>query len=172
MRTLITETAGRLPEVYYYSEQFLADGVKRKLQSLRFIIDAIETPDRISVGPKARRFTRSSKNSIKRQSYLARAKSGAGLRFKTSSIDSKTSTSSSKGVSMNLDSLFTWVVGIVVAVAFTGNLDRLQMAIWKAEAAVIRESRTSNWGSPRFFVPDQSTSAMSRTVHAINHKRK
>ena len=121
MKKLSSETAGRLPEVYYYSEQFLADGVKRKLQSLRFIIDAIETPDRISVGPKARRFTRSSKNSIKRKSYLARAKSGAGQRSKTSSIDSRISTSSSKGVSMNLDSLFTWVVGIVVAVAFTSS---------------------------------------------------
>ena len=47
MRKLSTETAGRLPEVYYHSEQFLADGVKRKLQSLRFIIDAIEMPDRM-----------------------------------------------------------------------------------------------------------------------------
>ena len=47
MKKLSSETAGRLPEVYYYSEQFLADGVKRKLQSLRFIIDAIETPDRM-----------------------------------------------------------------------------------------------------------------------------
>jgi len=73
---------------------------------------------------------------------------------------------------MNLDSLFTWVVGIVVAVAFTGNLDRLQMAIWKAEAAVIRESRTSNWGSPRFFVPDKTASAMSRNARSYNNKRK
>ena len=73
---------------------------------------------------------------------------------------------------MNLDSLFTWVVGIVIAVAFTGNLDRLQMAICKAEAAVIRESRTSNWGSPRFFVPDKPISAMSRNSHSYNNKRK
>ena len=47
MKKLSSETAGRLPKVYHYSEQLLAEGVRRKLQSLRFIIDAIETPDRM-----------------------------------------------------------------------------------------------------------------------------
>ena len=47
MKQLSSETCDRLPEVYYHSEQLLADGMKRKLQSLRFIIDAIGTPDRV-----------------------------------------------------------------------------------------------------------------------------
>lgn len=52
---------------------------------------------------------------------------------------------------MNLDKLFTWIAGIVIAFAVTGQLDLLQSWIWRAQAKVIYESRTSTWGSPRFF---------------------
>ena len=52
---------------------------------------------------------------------------------------------------MNLDKLATWVLGIVIAAAMTGKLDRLQLLIWKAQAKVMHESRASAWGSPRFF---------------------
>lgn len=52
---------------------------------------------------------------------------------------------------MNLDKLFAWVVGIVIAFALTGQLDTLQDWVWKSQAKVIYESRSSNWGSPRFF---------------------
>lgn len=43
------------------------------------------------------------------------------------------------------------VGGVVLMAAATGNIDKLQMWVWKAQANVVRESRTSNWGSPRFF---------------------
>lgn len=52
---------------------------------------------------------------------------------------------------MNLDKLLTWIAGIVIAFAVTGQLDLLQSWIWKAQAKAIYESRTSTWGSPRFF---------------------
>lgn len=52
---------------------------------------------------------------------------------------------------MNLDKLFAWVMGVVLVFAATGRLDVLQNWIWRAQAKVIYESRTSTWGSPRFF---------------------
>ncbi len=52
---------------------------------------------------------------------------------------------------MNLDKLMVWVVGIVLLFAGTGNLDMLQKWVWKAQVKVIYESRSSAWGSPRFF---------------------
>ncbi len=56
---------------------------------------------------------------------------------------------------MNLDKLFMWIIGIVMAFAATGQLDTLQAWIWKAQAKVIYESRSSNWGSPRLFKQHQ-----------------
>jgi len=55
---------------------------------------------------------------------------------------------------MNFDKALTWIAGIVLAAAVTGQLPKLQLMIWKAQAKVIRESRTSTWGSPRFW-PNQ-----------------
>jgi hypothetical protein len=55
---------------------------------------------------------------------------------------------------MNFDKLYTWAIGVVLAFATVGKLDTLQMWIWRAQAHVIHESRTSTWGSPRFF-PDK-----------------
>lgn len=52
---------------------------------------------------------------------------------------------------MNLDKLFTWIAGIVVAFAVMGKIDVLQAWIWRAQAKVVYQSRTSTWGSPRFF---------------------
>lgn len=52
---------------------------------------------------------------------------------------------------MNLDKLFAWIVAVVIAIASTGQIDILQAWIWRAQAKVIYESRTSTWGSPRFF---------------------
>ena len=52
---------------------------------------------------------------------------------------------------MSLDKLIGWVIGIVIAFASVGKLNVLQAWIWKAEAKVIYESRSSRWGSPRFF---------------------
>lgn len=55
---------------------------------------------------------------------------------------------------MNLDKITTWIIGIVLAASVTGQLPKLQLLIWKAQAQAIHSSRTSNWGSPRFF-PNQ-----------------
>ena len=52
---------------------------------------------------------------------------------------------------MNLDKLFAWIIGVVIAFAAKGQLDVLQAWVWRAQAKVIYESRTSTWGSPRFF---------------------
>lgn len=59
---------------------------------------------------------------------------------------------------MNLDKLFTWIAGIVIVFAVTGQLDLLQSLIWRAQAKAIYESRTSTWGSPRFLIrnPDHN----------------
>lgn len=58
---------------------------------------------------------------------------------------------------MNLDKLFSWVAGIVIAFAVMGKLDVLQAWIWRAQAKVVYQSRTSTWGSPRFFSPAPKT---------------
>lgn len=52
---------------------------------------------------------------------------------------------------MNLDKLFLWIISIVIAFAACGRLDILQRWIWRAQAKVVYESRTSTWGSPRYF---------------------
>lgn len=71
---------------------------------------------------------------------------------------------------MNLDKLFTWVAGIVIAFAVMGKLDVLQAWIWRAQARVVYQSRTSTWGSPRFFSPIPKTSASTEpkvSVHGV-----
>lgn len=52
---------------------------------------------------------------------------------------------------MNFQSVAAWAAGIAIASAAVCRLDDLQRWIWIAEAKVVAESRTSNWGSPRFF---------------------
>ena len=44
-----------------------------------------------------------------------------------------------------------WIVAVVLLFAGTGNLDVIQKWLGKAQAQVIYESRSSTWGSPRFF---------------------
>lgn len=55
---------------------------------------------------------------------------------------------------MNLNKITLWIMGIVISAAAIGQLDQLQSWIWKAQAKIIYESRTSTWGSPRFFPQD------------------
>ncbi len=52
---------------------------------------------------------------------------------------------------MNFDKLCTWALGIVIAAAAAGQLDTLETWVWKAQARVLYESRTTAWGSPRFW---------------------
>ncbi len=73
---------------------------------------------------------------------------------------------------MNLDKLFTWIAGIVIASAVMGEIDVLQAWIWRAQAKVVYQSRTSTWGSPRFFQPASKTPApMEQIVSAQGAKR-
>lgn len=57
---------------------------------------------------------------------------------------------------MNLDKLLAWATGVVIAFAVTGQIETLQKWVWMAQAKVLYESRSSNWGSPRFFPSDSS----------------
>ena len=61
---------------------------------------------------------------------------------------------------MNLDKLMAWAVAIVLLCAATGNLDHLQRWVWKAQAKAIYDSRSSTWGSPRFFSHEPSPTRM------------
>lgn len=54
---------------------------------------------------------------------------------------------------MNLDKLFAWVISLVILSASIGKINALQAWIWKSQAQSIYNSRTSTWGSPRFFPP-------------------
>ncbi len=55
---------------------------------------------------------------------------------------------------MNFSKLTAAIAAIVMGFALTGQLPKLQLWIWKAQAKIVYESRTSSWGSPRFF-PNQ-----------------
>lgn len=52
---------------------------------------------------------------------------------------------------MNLTNLIFWSLTIITGLAGTYNIDAIRMAIWKAQAKLVYESRTATWGSPRFF---------------------
>lgn len=52
---------------------------------------------------------------------------------------------------MNFDKLMPFILSIVLAAATAGKTDDLQKWIWKAQAHVLHESRSSNWGSPQVF---------------------
>lgn len=52
---------------------------------------------------------------------------------------------------MNFDKLMPFILSIVLSAAAVGKVDDLQKWIWKAQAHVLHESRSSNWGSPHVF---------------------
>jgi len=66
---------------------------------------------------------------------------------------------------MNFDKLYAWALGIVIAAAAVGQLDTLQAWIWRAQARVLHESRTTTWGSPRFFPEEQRHSGLITRRH-------
>lgn len=68
---------------------------------------------------------------------------------------------------MNLEKLIALAASVVIGAAATGRLDSLQRWIWTAQAKVAYESRSSNWGSPRFF--RQSRTSISRRAD-FNHR--
>ncbi|MBL7545130.1 MAG: hypothetical protein JNL11_15035 [Bdellovibrionaceae bacterium] len=52
---------------------------------------------------------------------------------------------------MNFDKLMPFILSVVLAAAAVGKIDDLQKWIWKAQAHVLYESRSSNWGSPKLI---------------------
>lgn len=61
---------------------------------------------------------------------------------------------------MNLDKLFVVSAGVVAILLLSMSTTELKEMILRAQAKLIYESRTSTWGSPRFFKPandDHST---------------
>ena len=74
---------------------------------------------------------------------------------------------------MNLDSLMTWVTGAVIATALTGHIKDLEIWVWRAEAKLLYESRTSTWGSPHFFGPNYHvTVKATQSNHSLNQNFK
>jgi hypothetical protein len=56
---------------------------------------------------------------------------------------------------MNFQNLVALIASIVIATAACGKLDSLQRWVWISQAKLLQQSRTSTWGSPRFF-PEHS----------------
>lgn len=52
---------------------------------------------------------------------------------------------------MNIEKLIPYILSIVIGAAAIGKIDDLQIWIIKAQAKVLYESRSSNWGSPSVF---------------------
>jgi hypothetical protein len=71
---------------------------------------------------------------------------------------------------MNLDRISSWAAAIVLAFATVGRLSAFQNWIWKAQARVIHESRTSTWGSPRFW-PAEKMDHQSRDINLRSNYR-
>ncbi len=69
---------------------------------------------------------------------------------------------------MNFDKLTAGIISLVIIAASTGQLPKLQLWIWKAQAKLIHESRTSTWGSPRFF-PKQNFSTNRMKARGLSH---
>jgi hypothetical protein len=82
-------------------------------------------------------------------------------------IETFNSQFSQKGEAMNFDKLYAWAIGIVLTFAAVGKLDALQAWIWKAQVQVLHESRSSNWGSPRFFPRDLYQPPNERRSHKM-----
>jgi hypothetical protein len=57
---------------------------------------------------------------------------------------------------MNLDKLFECIAIVIIGFAVTGNLDRLTLWVYQAQAKVIYETRASAWGTPSIFKNDPS----------------
>lgn len=52
---------------------------------------------------------------------------------------------------MNLTNLIFWSLSIITAITGVQNIDVIQRGILRAQAKLVYESRTANWGSPKVF---------------------
>ena len=74
---------------------------------------------------------------------------------------------------MSLDNLGQFAATVILAAAVAGHLDSLNRWVQVATAKLVWESRTSTWGSPRFF-PDHYNAATKAVTprHSIIDKPK
>jgi len=70
---------------------------------------------------------------------------------------------------MNLDKLTTFAMGVIIAAAMAGNLDRLTLWLHTATAKVLWESRASAWGSPYFFHDHNSNLKSKNLTKEVRH---
>ena len=73
---------------------------------------------------------------------------------------------------MNFDSLIKCATGVVLGAALTGHLGDLQLWVWKAQAKLLYESRTSTWGSPHLFRGYHVTVKSAPPDHLMNQSLK
>jgi hypothetical protein len=71
---------------------------------------------------------------------------------------------------MNFDNLIALAASVVIGAAAIGRLDALQMWIWSAQARVAYESRSSSWGSPRFFYGSSTKHKGLCNQLSMNHR--
>lgn len=62
---------------------------------------------------------------------------------------------------MNIEKIIPYILSIVIGAAAICKLDDLQIWIIKAQAKVLYESRSSNWGSPNVF---KNTNGLSEVL--------
>ncbi len=74
---------------------------------------------------------------------------------------------------MNLGKLGDFAIGVVIAAAIAGNLDRLNRWVQVATAKVLWESRASTWGSPRFWSEHEikTKKQTNKLTKEVNHER-
>ena len=72
---------------------------------------------------------------------------------------------------MNFDKLSSFGIGIVIAAAMAGNLDRFNHWVQMATAKVLWESRASAWGSPYFFKEHTSRFKLKYQTKEVHHAR-
>lgn len=53
---------------------------------------------------------------------------------------------------MNFDKLIPFIMTIVIGAAAIGKVDALQRWVWKSQAKLLYQSRSSNWGNPSVFI--------------------
>ena len=74
---------------------------------------------------------------------------------------------------MKFDNLIKWATGVVLVAALTGHLGDLQLWVWKAQAKLLYESRTSTWGSPHFLGANYHVTVKSApSNHLVNRSLK
>lgn len=74
---------------------------------------------------------------------------------------------------MGFDKIGQIAATIVVAAALAGNLDKFNHWVQVATAKIVWESRSSTWGSPKFWPEEKiKTTTQSKEVRNAKNKNK